>query len=108
MRRVFTHLTSGWQTGPFIHGEKRFPGRPGLSHFGREAKQAKQQKFLAHTARGSRGISFFFFFFIYFIKLIKLIEFSFVLTFLKDARERGAPDDCQSPLPGQVGPGLTA
>ena len=31
---------------------------------------------------------------------ILLIEFNFVLiTFLKDARERGAHDDCQSPLP---------
>jgi hypothetical protein len=38
---------------------------------------------------------------------ILYIEFNYVLTFLKDARERGAHDDCQSPLPGQVGPGLT-
>jgi hypothetical protein len=42
-----------------------------------------------------------------FILLTLLIEFNFVLTFLKDARERGAHDDRQSPLPGQVGPGLT-
>ena len=48
-----------------------------------------------------------FFLFILFISFILLIEFNFVLTFLKDARERGAHDDCQSPLPGQVGPGLT-
>ena len=31
----------------------------------------------------------------------------YLLAFLKGARERGAHDDCQSPLPGQVGPGLT-
>ena len=30
--------------------------------------------------------------------LLLLVEFCFVLTFLKDARERGAHEDCQSPL----------
>ena len=63
----------------------------------------KTTKNLAHTARGSRGISLFFFL------LIELIEFNSLLTFLKDARERGAHKDfhTSSPLPGQVGPGLT-
>ena len=78
MRRVFTHLTSGWQTGPFIHGEKRFSGRPGFVPLWSRTATKQQQKFLAHTARGSRGISFYFLFFIllYYIYLIKhLIQF---------------------------------
>ncbi len=51
---------------------------------------------------GSRETLFLFFsFFIYFILLI---EFNYVLTFLKDARERGAHADCQSPLPSRPGP----
>ena len=106
MRRVFTHLTSGWQTGPFVHGGKRFSWKtrivPLLSRWSN-----KTTKVLAHTARGSRGISFFsFLLFILLIELfiLLLIEFNSSLTFLKDARERGAHDDCQSPLPGQVGP----
>jgi hypothetical protein len=50
---------------------------------------------------------FSFLFFYLFTSFILLIQFNFVrvLTFLKDARERGAHDNCQSPLPGQVGPG---
>ena len=66
-------------------------------------------KVLSQRARGSRETLFFLFFlFIYlFISFILLIQFNFVLTFLKDARERGAHDDRQSPVPGQVGPGLT-
>ncbi len=63
-------------------------------------------KVLSQRARGSRE-TLFFFFFLFFLSFILLIEFNYVLTFLKDARERGAHDDCQSPLPGQVGPGLT-
>ncbi len=59
---------------------------------------------MAQRARGSRETLFFLFFYV-FILSIELIELNFVLTFLiKDARERGAHDDCQSPLPGQVGP----
>ena len=69
----------------------------------RDGASNKTTKILAHTARGSRGISLFFF------VLIELIEFNSLLTFLKDARERGAHEDfhTSSPLPGQVGPGLT-
>ena len=110
MRRVFTHLTSGWQTGPFIHGEKRFSGRPGLSHFGREATKQNNKSFWP-TQPGGRAVSLFSLFFYVFILLIELfillIKFNSSLTFVKDARERGAHEDCQSPLPGQVGPGLT-
>ena len=95
--------------GPFIHGEKRFFRKPGLSHSGRFAATAtKQQKFRPNEPGGRARLFFSFSFsfsFIYFIYF--LIEFNYVLTFLKDARERGAHDDCQSPLPGQVGPGLT-
>ena len=36
----------------------------------------------------------FFYFFYKFNLLIELVEFNFVLTFLKDARERGAHDLC--------------
>ncbi len=55
----------------------------------------------------ARDSFFLFFSFIYLlIELIELIEFNSVLAFLKDAREHGA-HDCQSPQPGQVGPGLT-
>ena len=56
--------------------------------------------------RGSRETLFLFSIYL-FISFILLIQFNFVLTFLKDARERGAHDDRQSPLPGHVGPGLT-
>ena len=106
MHRVFTHLTSGWRTVLSSMAEsvffktRTFP----LWSFCKATKQ--QQKFLAHTARGSRGISFFFFE-IEIELFILLIKFNSTLTFLKDARERGAHEDCQSPLPGQVGPGLT-
>ena len=65
----------------------------------------KQQKFCPNEPGVARDS--FYFLFILFISFILLIEFNYVLTFLKDARERGAHDDCQSPLPGQVGPGLT-
>jgi hypothetical protein len=66
-------------------------------------QQSKTTKVLPQRAGGRARL----FFFILFISFILLIQFNFVLTFLKDARERGAHDDCQSPLPGQVGPGLT-
>ena len=68
-------------------------------------KTTTTTKVLSQRARGSRETLFFLF--LSFISFILLIEFNYVLTFLKDARERGAHDDCQSPLPGQVGPGLT-
>ncbi len=59
----------------------------------------KNYMFKAQRARGRARL--FFYFFYTFILLIELVEFNFVLTFLKDARERGAHDDCQwqSPLP---------
>ena len=38
----------------------------------------------------------------YLFSLFFFIELNSLLTFLKDARERGAHEDCQSPLPGQV------
>ena len=65
------------------------------------AAATKQQK-ISPTQPGGRAVSLFFF-------LIELIEFNSLLTFLKDARERGAHKDfhTSSPLPGQVGPGLT-
>ena len=58
---------------------------------------------------GGRARLFFLFLFLFllFYLFISFILFNYVLTFLKDARERGAHDDRQSPLPGQVGPGLT-
>ena len=56
MRRVFTHLTSGWQTGPFVHGGKRFSGRPGLSHFGRLQQPTKQQKFSPNEPGGRANV----------------------------------------------------
>ncbi len=62
--------------------------------------QQQQQKFWPNEPGGRARLFFF-------LLLIELIEFNSVLTFLKDARERGAHDDCHSPLPGQVGPGLT-
>ena len=71
-----------------------------------DGNKAKQQQKFCPNEPGSRETLFFFFFFS-FILLILLIEFNYVLTFLKDHRERGAHDDCQSALPGQVGPGLT-
>ena len=64
-------------------------------------KATKQQKFCPDEP-GVARVSFFLFFLSLLILLILLIEFNFVLTFLKDARERGAHEDCQSPLPGQV------
>ncbi len=63
------------------------------------------------TSPGVARDSFFLFLFLLFISFILLIEFNYVPAFLKDARERGAHADCQSPLalPVQVGPagGLT-
>ncbi len=56
------------------------------------------------TSPGSRETLFFSFYL--FISFNYLIEFNFV-TYLKDAPERGAHDDSQSPLPGQVGPGTS-
>ena len=108
MRRVFTCLTSGWQTTPFIHGGKRFSGRPGLSHFGREASKASKTTTKVFGPH-SPGVARYLFSLFVFIELflLKFIELNSLLTFLKDARERGAHEDCQSPLPGQVGPGLT-
>ena len=62
-------------------------------------------KVLAQRARGSRETLFFFSFylFIYFIYFINSIQLFRYLRPLKTP----AHDDCQSPLPGQVGPGLT-
>ena len=113
MRRVFTHLTSGWQTGPFVHGGKPCHAvfwQTRLSHSCRDEQATKQQqqKFWP-TQPGGRAVSLFFPFFLFILLIelfILLIEFNSSLTFLSDVRERGAHENCQSPLPGQVGPGL--
>ena len=68
------------------------------------AKQAKQQQKFCPNEPGVARDSFFSFYL--FISFNYLIEFNFV-TYLKDALERGAHDDSQSPLPGQVGPGTS-
>ena len=83
---------------------ERIPKR--LFFFSRCREQQQNNKSFVPTSPGVARDSFYFLF-ILFISFILLIEFNYVLTFLKDARERGAHDDCQSPLPGQVGPGLT-
>ena len=94
MRRVFTHLTSGWQTGPFIHGEKRFSGRPGLSHFGREQNNNNNNKSFWPTQPGGRAVSFFLLlYYIYLIKIKYLIQFRslcFLQTPASSARARCA------------------
>ena len=61
------------------------------------------------TQPGGRAVSLFFPFFLFILLIevfILLIKFNSSLTFLSDVRERGAHENCQSPLPGQVGPGL--
>ena len=92
MRRVFTHLSSGWQTTPSIHRRKAFsledPDCPTLVVL----QASKTTKVLSQRARGSREYSFFFFFRTLFISFILLIQFNFVLTFLKDARTRRLPE----------------
>jgi len=65
MRRVFTHLTSGWQTGRFIHGEKTFFEM---------SMASKTTKNLAQRARGSRETLFFFSYFLLFILLLYLFN----------------------------------
>ena len=125
-------------TGPFIHGESVFSGRPGLSHSGRFAASNKTTKVLSQRARGSRETLFIYFIllilFIYFILLIfylfyfinfiylfyfinfinsiqfrylfiLLVQFNFV-TYVRPLKTP-AHDDCQSPLPGQVGLALS-
>ena len=83
--------------------ESVFLADPDLSHFGREQQQNNNKSFWP-TQPGGRA----FFLFILLIELfILLIKFNSSLTFLSDVRERGAHENCQSPLPGQVGPGLT-
>jgi hypothetical protein len=58
MRRVFAHLTSGWQTGPFIHGV--FFENPDFPTLVVSSKAKQQQKF--QRARGSRETLFFSFY----------------------------------------------
>ena len=73
-----------------------------------EMSSKQNNKSFWPTQPGGRAVSLFSFFFIE-LNLLKFIELNSLLTFLKDARERGAHDDVHtsSPLPGQVGPGLT-
>jgi hypothetical protein len=65
----------------------------------REATKQQQQKNVPNEPRRVARISFLLFILfilvILVILFILLIEFNYVLTFLKDARERGAHDDCQ-------------
>ena len=77
-----------------------------LFFFLRCRRQAKQQnnKSFVPTSPGVARDSFFFFFYL-FILFILLIQFNFV-TYVRPLKTP-AHDDCQSPLPGQVGPGLT-
>ena len=86
MRRVFTCLTSGWQTAPFIHWRKAFflenPDCPTLV-----AKQSnKTTKVLSQRARGSRETLFFFYFYLLFLFisfiLFTLFFFYFYLLLL--------------------------
>jgi len=74
MRRVFTHLTSGWQTGPFIHGERLFSENPDCPTLVDGKQATKQQKFCPNEPGVARD-SFFLFFLSFFILLILLIEF---------------------------------
>ena len=68
-------------------------------------KQRQQNnKSFVPTSPGVARDSFFFFFYL-FILFILLIQFNFV-TYVRPLKTP-AHDDCQSPLPGQVGPGLT-
>ena len=46
MRRVFTHLTSGWQTTPFIHA-KRFSWKTRIVPLWSSSKQQVEQKVCA-------------------------------------------------------------
>ena len=103
MRRVFTCLTSGRQRVLSSMAESVFLADPDCPTLVDGNKQ-NSNKILAQRARGSREHSFFSFFFIYFIKLIKLIEFNFVLTFLRDARERGAHDTARVHCQVRSGP----
>ena len=105
MRRVFTCLTSGRQRIRYPWRKAFFLEDPDCPTLVVNKRQQNNKSFVP-TSPGVARDSFYFLF-ILFISFILLIEFNYVLTFLKDARERGAHDDCQSPLPGQVGPGLT-
>ena len=105
MRRGFTCLTAGRQRVLSSMAESVFWKTRIVPLWSRS--KAKQQKELAQRARGRARFFFLFLFLLFIILFISFILFNYVLTFLKDARERGAHDDCQSPLPGQVGPGLT-
>ena len=44
MRRVLTHLKSGWQTTPFIHGAKRFLEDPDCPTLVVLQQQVEEQK----------------------------------------------------------------
>ena len=70
------------------------------------SNKAKQQKFCPNEP-GGRARLFSFFSFFYLFHLINELNSISLLTSLKDALERGAHDDSQSPLPGQVGPGTS-
>ena len=43
MRRVLTHLKSGWQKTPFIHGAKRFLKDPDCPTLVEMSKQVEQK-----------------------------------------------------------------
>ena len=109
-RRIYYATVNGFISGETPETDRRGHSEKTFFLFEMSRSKATKQnnKSFVPTSPGVARDSFFLFLlFISLILLILLIEFNYVLTFLKDARERGAHDDCQSPLPGQVGPGLT-
>jgi hypothetical protein len=102
MHRVFTHLRL--VTDPSILGGKRFFENPDSPTLVEMSNKTTTKKF-GPTSPGVARDSFFFLFylFIHFIYFINSIQFLYLRPLIKTP----AHDDCQSPLPGQVGPGLT-
>ena len=96
MRRVFTHLTQGWQRVlPSMTKCVFFenPDFPSLSM----ATTNKTTKVSAQRARGSRETLFFLF--IYLFHLINQLNSISLLTSLKDARTRRLPESRSGPGP---------
>ena len=109
MRRGFTCLTAGRQRVLSSIAESVFLEDPDCPTLVVLQQSKTTTKVLAQRARGSRetlfSFSFFFFFYLFIYLFILLIQFNFV-TYVRPLKTP-AHDDCQSPLPGQVGPGLT-